>query len=127
MIQSRVLLGLAIVGLLAVVPGAAQDQGAESGFKNLQVLPKDIAKTDLKALMDSFTEQLDVKCTFCHIVDEYHKDDLQHKKDARRMLQLVMYMRANVSQYFKEGVQPSRITCWQCHRGKAEAEEYVPE
>ena len=127
MIQRKVLLGLLVVGLLGVVPAFAPAQEAESNFKNLQVLPQDIAKTDLKALMDSFTEQLDVKCSFCHVIDEYHKDDMQQKKDARRMMQLVTYMRANVGQYFKDGVEASRITCWQCHRGKAEPDEYLPE
>jgi len=127
MIRRSVLLGLLIAGLVAVVPGPAPAQEAKSNFQNLQVLPKDIAKTDLKALMDSFTEQLDVKCTFCHVLEEYHKDDQQHKKDARRMIQLVQYMRGNVGQYFKEGVEPSQVNCWLCHRGKAEPDEYVPE
>ncbi len=88
--------------------------------KNLQVLPKDISPRELKATMESFADQLGVKCTFCHVLDEYDRDDKQHKQDARRMIRLVQDMRANSARYFVDEVKPERINCWLCHRGKAE-------
>ncbi len=88
--------------------------------KNLQVLPKDIPPRELKATMESFADQLGVKCTFCHVLDEYDRDDKQHKKDARRMIKLVQDMRTNSERYFVDEVKPDRINCWLCHRGKAE-------
>lgn len=90
--------------------------------KNLQVLPKDISPRELKATMESFADQLGVKCTFCHVLDEYDRDDKQHKKDARRMIKLVLDMRANAERYFVDELKPERINCWLCHRGKAEIE-----
>jgi hypothetical protein len=95
--------------------------------KNLQVLPKDISPRELKATMESFTDELGVKCTFCHILDEYDRDDRPHKKDARRMIKLVQDMRANAPRYFVDEVKPERINCWLCHRGKAEIEPMPPQ
>jgi Photosynthetic reaction centre cytochrome C subunit len=118
-------LPLAVLAAGAQRPAAAQDLPAQ--FKNLQVLPKTITKPELKALMEGFTDQLDVKCTFCHILDEYDKDDLKHKRDARRMIQLVQHLRGSLDKYFKAGVEERQINCWMCHRGKSEPDEYVPE
>ena len=94
--------------------------------KNLQVLNKDISKDELKKMMDGFAEQLGVKCTFCHVVDQHHKDDRPHKADARRMIKLVMDMRAKKADYFGPRVKEATITCSLCHRGKAEPEPFIP-
>jgi hypothetical protein len=94
--------------------------------KNLQVLPKDISPRELKATMQSFADGLGVKCTFCHVLDEYDRDDKQHKKDARRMIKLVQDMRANKARYFVDELEAERIDCWLCHRGKAEIEPPSP-
>jgi hypothetical protein len=113
--------GIALA-LAATLPAQAQE-----GFQNLQVLPKDITKQELRATMDGFADQLDVKCSFCHVADEYPKDDKEHKQIARRMLKLVMFMRENSSDYFKDGIDPQQINCWSCHRGKSEPEHWIPE
>jgi hypothetical protein len=94
--------------------------------KNLQVLPKDISKDELKKTMDGFAEQLGVKCTFCHIIDQYDKDERPHKADARRMIKLMLDMKAKKADYFGPRVKESAITCSLCHRGKAEPEPFVP-
>jgi len=119
------LLGMA-AGLALALAASAPAQEQE-GFKNLQVLPKDITKQELRATMDGFTDQLDVKCSYCHMPDEYERDDKTHKQVARRMLKLVMFMRENSAEYFKEGVDPAQINCWTCHRGKGEPEQWIPE
>jgi hypothetical protein len=67
-----------------------------------------------------------VKCTFCHVLDEYDRDDKKHKKDARRMIRLVQDMRANRERYFVEDVEAGRIDCWLCHRGQPEIETPPP-
>ena len=108
------------VSLLSVPAFAAPEH------KNLQVLPKDISKDDLKKMMDGFTEQLGVKCTFCHVVDQYEKDERPHKADARRMIKLVLDMKAKKADYFGPRVKEAVITCSLCHRGKAEPEPFVP-
>lgn len=109
---------------LAWAAGAPAQEGG--GFQNLQVLPEDISRDELRATMDGFADQLDVKCSFCHVSDDYPNDEKEHKQIARRMLRLVMFMRDNASEYFKDGMNPQEINCWSCHRGRSEPEQWVP-
>ena len=111
----------------ALALAAAVSAQEPKGCENLQVLPQDITRDELRATMDGFTEQLDVKCSYCHVSDDYPKDDKEHKRVARRMLKLVMFMRENAAEYFKDGIGSERINCWSCHRGMAEPEQWVPE
>lgn len=121
-------LGLALLALTFVVfaqpQTIAQEEGG--GFKNLRIFPKDIPKDQLKATMKSFTEQLGVKCTHCHVKDEYDKDEKEPKTVARGMLKMVGNLRANADEFFPEG-RIEHLRCWTCHRGQAEPEEWVPE
>lgn len=109
--------------LIAILAAVTTFAGPE--HKNLQVLNKNISDAELKKTMDGFTEQLGVKCTFCHVLEQYEKDDLPHKADARRMIRLVQDMKARKSVYFGPRVKEAVITCGLCHRGKAEPEPFV--
>jgi len=116
---------MAIVLALAGFEAAAQDVG--ESFRNLQVLDKNITKDELKATMNGFADQLDVKCTYCHIPDEYWKDDKEHKRAAREMIKLVRYLRENRDLYFPKDAEDELISCWTCHRGDGgEIEKFVP-
>ena len=94
--------------------------------KNLQVLDKNISKDELKRTMEGYAAQLGVKCVFCHIDEQFDKDDRKQKSDARRMIRLVMDMRSKKDLYFKATVKESAIQCAMCHRGKPQPEAYVP-
>lgn len=120
------MLALPALAAALAAPGAVRAQKIEWPPKNLQVLDKNITKEQLKKTMDGFTEQLGVKCSFCHVLDHYEKDDSEHKRSARKMISLVRYMRANKARYFKEGVREDEIACGTCHRGNSEPEEFVP-
>lgn len=117
------LVGLA--ALLTLGAAAAQAQSFPREFRNLQVL-KGISADDLKKTMDGFTEALGVKCTFCHTPDQWEKDDSKNKLAARKMIQLVQYMKANKGKYFKADVNSELLTCGTCHRGMKEPEPFVP-
>ena len=107
---------------------AAQAVGAQDfpkQFKNLQVL-KGISADELKATMEGFTQALGVKCTFCHTKDQWEKDDNDHKLQARKMIQLVQFMKANKAKYFKADVSDDLLSCGTCHRGMKEPEPFVP-
>ena len=54
-------------------------------------------------MMDGFTEQLGVKCTFCHVLD----------------------LKAKKADYFGPGAKEAVIACGMCHRGKATPEVFV--
>ena len=115
--------------ILPVVFFLQSDVSAEvpDTFQNLQLLPADITKAELKGIMNGFTEQLGVKCTFCHTLDEYHLDDNKHKVIARDMIRLVENLRENVGTYFPKDTEPGKIACWTCHRGEAEIEPFEPD
>jgi hypothetical protein len=97
-------IALFVLGVAASLQRDAQAQGFPKEFKNLQVVDKKIAPDDLKKMMNGFTEQLGVKCTFCHNTENYSSDERKHKADARKMIVLVQHMLANKGKYFKADV-----------------------
>ncbi len=122
---------LSVATLLCLAGAGARptDAGAQSfpaEFKNLQVFDKKTPPRELKKRMEGFTEELGVKCSFCHNEEDYASDELKHKADARKMIQLVQHMRANRARYFKANVKEEDISCGGCHRGKSEPDPFVP-
>ena len=85
--------------------------------QNLQVLPKDMTRQDVTALMRTFTAALGVQCTHCHVgtPQERAKDDLPTKAKARKMLTMVMAINTDPMEV-KPG-EPNKVTCYTCHRG----------
>jgi hypothetical protein len=121
------ILALMLVGVAVLVLAPSQHLVEAAKFRNLQVLDKNISGDELKGLMNGFTEQLGVKCTFCHVLDEYDKDDLEHKRVARRMIRLIQDLNSNKDQYFLSDKEAKQISCWTCHRGSVEIEPYASE
>ena len=121
------LLVLAAVALVSFIPWTSSAQELPDEFQNLQVLSPDISKDELKEIMTGFTEALGVKCTFCHTIDEYDKDDNKHKPMARNMIKLVVHLLENAEVYFPEETDQKKIGCATCHQGEAEIEVYSPE
>jgi Tetratricopeptide repeat/Photosynthetic reaction centre cytochrome C subunit len=66
-------------------------------FKNLQILPKDIAKPRLVGIMKEFAGGLGVRCDHCHVERQtdqggefdFAADDKDEKKTARLMMKMV--------------------------------------
>ena len=94
--------------------------------KNLQVLNKNISKDELKKTMEGFAAQLGVKCQFCHVDEQYEKDDKKQKADARKMIKLVAEMKTRKPEFFKTTVKDNALQCSMCHRGRPQPEAYVP-
>ncbi|PYR72564.1 MAG: hypothetical protein DMF86_23215, partial [Acidobacteria bacterium] len=67
---------------------AAQGPTAAEKFKNIQIL-KDMPADQLQPSMQYITAALGVQCDFCHIVNQFDKDDKRNKKTAREMMQMV--------------------------------------
>jgi mannose/fructose/N-acetylgalactosamine-specific phosphotransferase system component IIB len=109
-----------LFALLAAPPLRAADG------KNLQVLDKNMSKDDIKKTMEGFAAQLGVKCQFCHVNEEYEKDDKKQKSDARKMIKLVLEMKARKPEFFKTTVKETAIQCSMCHRGRPQPEAWVP-
>ena len=85
--------------------------------QNLQVLPKDMPRPEITALMRTFTQALGVQCTHCHVgtPQERFKDDLPAKATARKMIKMVMAV--NADPIGVKAGEPNKVTCYTCHRG----------
>ena len=65
-------------------------------FTNLQVLPKDIAKKDLVAIMKAFSQTIKQRCSFCHVATDdlseadFPADEKETKKKARELLRMIL-------------------------------------
>jgi hypothetical protein len=88
---------------------------AELKYKNIQVM-KGMPASRLMPVMMMFTKSLGVECNYCHVPDEFAKDDKPTKATARRMLKMV-------HQINDENFAETRpVACWTCHRGSTKPE-----
>src|SRR5260370_903929 len=93
------------------LPPGNKEERAEQKYKNIQLL-KGIPSERLMKVMFAFKSSLGVDCTYCHIKDQFEKDDKPQKQTARKMIQLVRDTNT------KLGTTTSRVTCFTCHRGQ---------
>jgi hypothetical protein len=93
-------------------------------FTNLQVLPKDISKTELVGIMRNYAGDLGVRCGFCHVGGDpntlqgvnFASDESDKKKTARLMFRMVQAI--NQDHLAKLGKKPAaQVTCLTCHHG----------
>ncbi|HSG09854.1 MAG TPA: c-type cytochrome [Longimicrobiales bacterium] len=90
--RGQVLMALAFAGL--VTPPALQGQEEP---QNLQVLPKDMPRSEVTRIMRSFTQAVDVRCSSCHVGEEgqprttydFASDDKAMKLKARAIMRMV--------------------------------------
>ncbi len=92
------------------LPASSKEERAEQKYKNIQLL-RGIPSERLTKIMFSFKASLGVDCTYCHIKDEFEKDDKPQKQTARKMIQLVRDTNAKLGSM-------TRVTCFTCHRGQ---------
>jgi len=102
----------AILFALLCTPGLCPAEEPWKG-KDLQVLPKDIAKDKLKEIMKRQAEALGVDCEFCHNVPNM-SESTKHKEIARHMMKMV----GDINAHFFKG--KPKVECMTCHRGASE-------
>ena len=109
-----------VCGLLVAGVRAAGHQGPPPP-QNLKVLPKDIARPALTAIMRGYTGALGVMCNHCHVEDMAQRaSDENPKKDiARKMIKMTMDINATYLQGVGTAAMPDqpKVTCYTCHRG----------
>jgi hypothetical protein len=90
------------------------EQTMEQKYKNIQVL-KGLPASQMRPMMNYISASLGVGCAFCHVRTgdqwEFEKDDPNHKKIARRMIQMTMDINKNSFQ------GRTQVSCYTCHRG----------
>ena len=96
----------------AAVASAQTPPGVPWKAKSLQVLPKDISKEDIKALMKKQAQALGVDCDHCHKLPDMDQDT-DKKQAARQMMRMVR----DVNDHYFKG--KPKVECLTCHRGEA--------
>jgi hypothetical protein len=80
---------------------------AQQGPANLKVLkPTD----NVRAVMQTFTTGLGVRCDFCHVQGDFANDSKPEKLTARKMYTMMQQVNADL------GGEP-KVSCYTCHRG----------
>lgn len=133
--RKKILVTLAL-GACVAVSVAAHSPYEQPRKRNLKVLPANISRDSLDAIMDEFKVALGVKCNFCHAPRandpskmDFSSDDKPEKEIARHMMQ----MTADINkQYFNfknsERADTIRaVTCNTCHHGDPHPEELKKE
>jgi tetratricopeptide (TPR) repeat protein len=128
--QCRSLALAALCG--ALLPGLLLAQGFQQGPppKNLQVLPKDLTRSEVVARMRGIAVALGVRCEYCHVStigpdsreqNDFAADDKETKKIARGMLRMVndindKYLIGDMGRTLPDR---HRVSCETCHHGLA--------
>ena len=109
------------LGILAATGAAAQ---IPEQFTNLQVLPKDIPRSQLIDTMREMAGSLGVRCANCHVGPDnlqgmdFASDEKPTKRTARAMLKLVAQINDTSLKGLETGrSEVTRVRCITCHRG----------
>jgi len=97
-----------LVAGIGCAPVAVQ---AQEEPQNVQVLTE-LTYKEITQYMKTVSKSVGKKCTFCHVEDEFHLDQKEHKVQARDMMKMLKEMN---EKYLK-----GRGTCYMCHRGTPE-------
>ena len=92
------------------LPASSKEERAEQKFKNIQSF-KGLPAERVISIMSAFKASLGVECTYCHLKDQFEKDDKPTKQTARKMIALVRDINTKLG-------ASTRVTCFTCHRGQ---------
>jgi tetratricopeptide (TPR) repeat protein len=88
-------------------------------YENLKVLPEDISKQEIRAIMRGWSMDLGLRCTDCHYSEtgkfediDFVSDKLEKKNTAREMYKMMVKLNQD---FFKP--QDKEISCYTCHHG----------
>ncbi len=123
---------LAATAMAQQPEGRGAGRGGSPGFRNLQVLPKDMPAPQVIQIMLGFEAALGVTCEHCHVdfgrgnsATDLASDAKQPKKTARIMMMALSEFNSKLTpaDLGKDNVAQAR--CGTCHRGKP-IPDYVP-
>jgi photosynthetic reaction center cytochrome c subunit len=80
-------------------------------FKNIKVL-NDMPADQMGKVMNLFSASLGVNCNFCHVGEDFAKDDKKAKEDAREMIKMTFALNKD---HFDNRPE---ISCNTCHNGR---------
>jgi len=107
--------------------GARQSEPASAVFKNLKIdwLKDQPADNFLGIMNGGYAKALGVRCTHCHVDDDFASDDLRPKRAAREMATMHHDINQQLGRMKNlEGSPQDRfINCATCHRGRLDLHE----
>ena len=106
--------------LTAAIDGKA-DSPAASVFQNIQSF-KTMPAGRMLGMMRTWTRNLGVDCSHCHVIDQWEKDDKAPKLTARAMDKLADDVNGLIKNIKSITNERARIGCWTCHRGQPQPE-----
>ena len=129
---------LVTLGLSSIVTFVALTSMApeKEGFKDLDVLPKNITHEQLGKVMHEWSASLGVHCDFCHAPNKEGKglDFASNAKPEKEMARSMYKMMNKINQKYFEAkkdstgmVMTSGVNCYSCHRGDSHPEVKLPE
>lgn len=113
--------------LLMLLPHGLSAQIPDK-FTNLRVLPADISRDSLVAIMRGFSFALGVRCQYCHVGGDgisfegvrFEDDGDEDKRKARHMLHMVQTINDSLLAHLPDRDQPAvGVNCVTCHHGLA--------
>ncbi len=116
-----------LISLLLICAAAIEPTHKSTGFKNLQVLPKNISDEALQKIMETdFNKGLGVSCDYCHakVPGSADPDFASDAKSEKEIARSMMRMTLDINQkYFgmenpKIGDTLMSISCKTCHQGE---------
>lgn len=128
--MKRLMLSVGLITAIVIAMGAAgspSEKKLPGEFKNLKILPQNISKDSLHAVMRSYSFALGVRCGFCHASNkdttqhglDFASDEKEEKNTAREMMTMVHTLNTVNFNYMKS-TKPDTIhtiICYTCHRG----------
>jgi hypothetical protein len=101
--------GSVVLPSLDPLPASSTELRAEKKYKNIQMF-KGLPADRIESIMFAFKNSLGVECTYCHVKDQFEKDDKTMKQTARKMITIVRESNAKLGS--------ARVSCFTCHRGQ---------
>ena len=96
-----------------------QVKTAAEVYKNIQVF-KDLPADQLIKTMEIMSASLGVNCNFCHVQNDFAKDDKEEKETAREMISMTIGINKN-----NFGGR-TEVSCATCHGGKPHPASMTP-
>jgi hypothetical protein len=102
---------------------------------NLKVLPKDTSPQNVMKIMLSYSQQLGVRCGFCHATDaatkhpNFASDEKPEKNTARTMILMTNEINAKyLAQIHDPDAAPDQktVSCGTCHKGHSMPVTFKP-
>jgi hypothetical protein len=127
----RIVIILAAVAVyIGIAATSYKTPAPDEGWKNLQVLPKDISEQHLDSIMKEWCISLGFRCNSCHarFADttnhhlDFASDAKDEKKAARNMVKMTAYLNANYFNWNNSNKPDTihAVICYTCHRGSSD-------